>query len=101
MSTASRAFTIGTLQFGSYFIITLNMRAVVEFDYLTTAITDVFLAWIAFSTVKRIVAATTGPEMLCYVVGGVLGAQCALLWSQYGDYAGTLLRLVFLGVVSK
>jgi hypothetical protein len=101
MSTASRALTIGTLQFGSYFIITLNMRAVVEFDYLMTAITDVFLAWIAFSTVKRIVAATTGPEMLCYVLGGVLGAQCALLWSQYSEYAYALWRFVFLTVVSK
>lgn len=78
------ACAIGALQFGAYFIVTLNMRAVAELDYVMTAITDVFLAWIAFSSIKRVAAAHTRLEQVCYILGGLLGAQCALLWSEYG-----------------
>lgn len=77
------ACAIGVLQFGAYFIVTLNMRAVASLDYFMTAITDVFLAAIAFSSIKRVASATTHLERGCYILGGLLGAQCALLWSEY------------------
>jgi hypothetical protein len=97
-SSLSHACAIGALQFGSYFILTLNMRAVASLDYLTTAVTDVFVAGITFSAIKRVASATTHLERMSYIAGGVLGAQAALLWSEYGH---AVLRLWFLATVSK
>lgn len=79
----SHIVTIGALQFASYFIITLNMRAVAELDYLMTAVTDVFLAAIAFTSIKRVAQATTSHERMSYIIGSLFGAQCALLYSSW------------------
>lgn len=74
--------SIFLLQCSAYFIITLNMRAVADTNYLWTAVTDVGLAAIAFTSIQRVAAARTREERIAYILGGVLGAQLALLSSS-------------------
>ncbi len=78
-----RASVLFGLQLGDYLIasigiITLNSRL-----YLETAIADGLLLVIGFTSVKKIVEATTKTEMAAYVIGGVAGTQVAILLSNW------------------
>lgn len=71
------------IQFMSYFIFTVNYRAVAAGDYLWTFLTDIAVASMAFFTIKLVVNSHTWQEWMGYVIGGCLGAQLALLVSHY------------------
>jgi len=74
---------LAAIEFASYFIVTLNTRAIASVNYLGTFATDVCIAGLAFAAVKRIADATTREEQVMYVVGAALGAQCALWVSTF------------------
>lgn len=74
---------LAAIEFASYFIVTLNTRAIASIDYVGTFITDVCIAGLAFTAIKRIADATTKEEQVMYVVGASLGAQCALWCSTF------------------
>lgn len=71
------------IQFAWYFITTLNYRAVSEVHFRDTFITDVFIGILAFLSVRRVVTASTRTEMLAYILGGAIGAVCALWLSTF------------------
>lgn len=77
-STWYRAALLFILQFFAYLIVTLNMRAVADGNYLLTFITDVLVAFIGFTSIKKIVDAHTRLEQVLYIAGAGLGAQLAL-----------------------
>jgi predicted alpha/beta hydrolase len=74
---------LALMQFLSYFIVTFNYRAVAEVSYMGTFVTDVLIAALAFSSIKRVAEATTWHERVGYIVGGSIGAQIALFLSTY------------------
>jgi len=69
---------LAMLNFMSYFIITINFRAVAEANYLWTFITDIILACLGFTVLKHIQEANSKFEMICYAIGGAIGAQIAI-----------------------
>lgn len=83
MTTTYRTGLLFVLQFLAYFIVTLNMRAVAEVNYVLTFITDLLIAIIGFTTIKEIINANTRREKIAYVIGGALGAQLALWCSAH------------------
>lgn len=76
--TLYRTAYLFILQFLAFMVITLNMRAVADANYVMTFVTDLLVAFIGFTTVKRIVDATTRLEQIAYALGGACGAQAAL-----------------------
>ena len=79
----TNSLRLAAIQFCSYFVFTVNYRAVAAGDYLWTFITDIILASMAFFTIKLVVQSHTWQEWFGYVTGGCIGAQLALLVSQY------------------
>lgn len=71
------------IQFCAYFLATINYRAVAELSYFGTLWSDLLIALLAFSSIKRVAAAKTQAERIGYVVGGILGAQVALFLSTF------------------
>jgi hypothetical protein len=72
------------IQFGSYFILTLNYRAIATINYPGTFITDIVVAMLAFASIKRVAAANTTTEArMGYVLGGATGAMFALWLSTF------------------
>ena len=71
------------IEFASYFIVTLNTRAIASVNYVGTLVTDICIAGLAFIAVKRIAEASTREEQVMYVVGAALGAQAALWCSTF------------------
>lgn len=74
---------LAAIQFCSYFILTFNYRAVAEVSYVGTFITDVMIATLSFSSIKRVAQAETWHERVGYVIGGSIGAFIALFLSTY------------------
>lgn len=74
---------LAVIQFCSYFLLTLNYRAVAEVNYLGTLWSDILIALLTFSSIKRVAAAETHAERIGYVIGGILGAQVALFLSTF------------------
>lgn len=71
------------LEFVGYFIVTMNMKAVADTNYLLTFVTDIMIATIGFTSVRMVVQATTRSEQVAYVMGGAFGAQVALFLSRW------------------
>lgn len=72
------------IQFGSYFILTLNYRAIATINYPGTFITDIVVAMLSFASIKRVAAANTTTEArMGYVLGGATGAMFALWLSTF------------------
>lgn len=67
----------------SYGLITLNMRAIASRNFLWTGLTDVVLAMLSFRLIKLVGEAKSHGEWLSYIVGGVIGAQCALYFATF------------------
>ena len=83
-SHISRAALLFCLQFFGYLLVTLNIRAVADANYILTFVTDILIAVIGFTSIKQVVNATTRVEQFAYALGGALGAQTALwLSSRY------------------
>lgn len=78
----SRAHRLFLIQFASYFLATFNIRAVAGTSYMMTAVTDLAIAGLSFWAIKHVVEAKTRAEQVGYVVGGMCGAQIALLLSR-------------------
>lgn len=76
-------FELAVIQFVSYFILTMNYRAIAEVSYVGTAVTDLALGWLTFWSIKRVMSATSGKEQLAYVIGGVTGSLSALFLSTF------------------
>jgi large-conductance mechanosensitive channel len=66
------------IEFATYFILTLNTRAIASINYIGTLVTNMCLAGLVFVAVKRITKATTREEQVMFTVGATLGAQVAL-----------------------
>jgi hypothetical protein len=71
------------IQFSAYFILTLNYRAIATINYVGTLVTDLIVAALAFSSIKRVAAATTSEDRVGYVLGGTAGALVALWLSTF------------------
>ena len=72
------------IQFGSYFILTLNYRAIATINYPGTFITDLVVAVLTFASIKRVSADNTTTEARTgYVLGGAAGAVFALWLSTF------------------
>lgn len=74
---------LAAMQFLSYFIITFNYRAVAEVSYIGTFVTDLMVAALSFSSIKRVAEAESWHERIGYIIGGSIGAQIALFLSTY------------------
>jgi len=74
---------LALLQFSSYFILTFNYRAVAEVDYVVLLLTDLAIAAVNFSSIKRVAQASTNAERAAYVFGGAAGALIALKLSTF------------------
>lgn len=61
-----------------YAVLTVNTLAISSHNWLGLLITDLLVAWLAFTILKRVGEATTRFEMIAYMCGGALGAQIAL-----------------------
>lgn len=74
---------LAAIQFASYFILTFNYRAVAEVNYTILFITDLLIAALNFSSIKRVAEASSNYERTAYVVGGAGGALIALKLSTF------------------
>jgi hypothetical protein len=74
---------LAAIQFLSYFILTMNYRAIAEISYIGTAVTDLALGWLTFWSIKRVMSATSGKEQVAYIIGGVIGSLSALFLSTF------------------
>jgi hypothetical protein len=81
-SSLHRAAFLFILEFFGFLIVTFNMRAVAEINYVLTFVTDILIAVIGFTSIKQIIDAKTRLEQGAYALGGALGAQVALWLSS-------------------
>lgn len=79
MKNAVHLFVLMFIQYG---VLTINTRAIAGGNQLWLALTDLVVATLGFTILKKAVEATTRIEMYAYALGGTLGAQAALLISQ-------------------
>ena len=71
------------IQCAMYFLITINQRGVVEYNYSTVILTDIAIASMGFFIVKKIAnSAESFHQLVGYVTGGVIGSVVALYLSQ-------------------
>ena len=76
-------FELAGIQFLSYFIQTMNYRAIAEVSYIGTAVTDTAIAWLMFVSIRRVMSATSRWERTGYIIGGVTGSLSALFLSTF------------------
>jgi len=74
---------LAAIQFLSYFVLTMNYRAIAEVSYIGTAMTDLALGWLTFWSIKRVMSASSGKEQAAYILGGVAGSLSALFLSTF------------------
>ena len=71
------------IQMGSYFLVTINQRGVVTYNYTSVIITDIMIASLGFFVIKKIASSTDSVHQWAgYVAGGVTGSVIALILSQ-------------------
>jgi hypothetical protein len=72
------------IQMSSYFLVTINQRGVVTYDYTSVIITDVMIASLGYFVIKKIASSTDAIHQWAgYVSGGVTGSVIALWLSQH------------------
>ena len=72
------------IQFSVYFILTLNYRAIATINYAGTFVTDLIVAALSFTSIRRVAAVTTTAEdRVGYMLGGGCGALVALWLSTF------------------
>ncbi len=72
------ALSIGALNFLVYLALVCNYRAVAQARYVDAALSDMLIAGLGFSIVKKVAAATTIAERTAYVLGGGLASVCGI-----------------------
>jgi hypothetical protein len=71
------------IQMTSYFLVTINQRGVVTYDYSAVIITDIMIASLGYFVIKKIASSTDAVHQWAgYVAGGVTGSVIALWLSQ-------------------
>ena len=81
---------LAAIQFLSYFILTMNYRAIAEISYIGTAVTDLALGWLTFWSIKRVMSASSGKEQVAYIIGGVTGVMLYMPTRTYYTRAATV-----------
>lgn len=71
------------VQFINYFLLTFNYRSIAQVRYTATFVTDVCISALTFLSIQRVARATTRWEQVGYVIGGSVGALCALWISTF------------------
>jgi hypothetical protein len=67
----------------NYLLLVLNYRAVAQGDMLRTLATDLAIAALSFTAIRRIGAASGPAEFVGYVLGGLVGSALALSLSRF------------------
>jgi hypothetical protein len=70
------------MMFVQYAVLTFNTRAIAGGHYLALFITDVVVACLGFTILKKVEEANGPLQMACYALGGSIGAQVALWFSM-------------------
>lgn len=71
------------IQMASYFLVTINQRGVVTYNYTSVIITDIMIASLGYFVIKKIASSTDSLHQWGgYVAGGVTGSVIALILSQ-------------------
>jgi hypothetical protein len=68
--------------FVQYAILTWNTSAIAKGSFFWLFVTDLFVATLSFTILKKVEQASTKFQMICYALGGAIGAQLALLFSS-------------------
>lgn len=69
------------MMFVQYAVLTFNTRTIAAGNYFGLFVTDLFVACLGFTILKKVEEAKTTTDMLCYALGGSIGAQIALFLS--------------------
>lgn len=78
MKTPLHLFCMMFVQYG---VLTVNMRAISSGNYLGLFLTDLVVAILGFTILKKVEQASTKTDMMAYALGGAIGAQAALFIS--------------------
>ncbi len=65
------------LQFLYYFVITWNLRVIAQAHYVSIAISDMGVAAVNFTLVKKVASAETHWARIGYILGGACGSLLA------------------------
>jgi hypothetical protein len=76
---------IGGLEFLSFLIATIGIRACAKGKILLVMGTDILFATIGFQLTQMIANADTLQERVAYVVGACLGSACGMLLTRRWD----------------
>ena len=66
------------MMFLQYAVLTFNIRAVAVSSYWALAVTDLVIATLGFTILKKVEEANGTVDMMGYAIGGTLGAQVAM-----------------------
>ena len=76
------ALQIGLLNYISYFMLTVDIRAVALAQVAVSFATNLVIALLAYTMVKKIGEAKTWAERWAFAVGGALGTVSAILLTK-------------------
>jgi len=72
------ALQIGALNFLAYLILVYNYRAVAQARYTDAVLSDMLIAGLGFSILKKVAAANSISERIAFVLGGGLASYCGI-----------------------
>lgn len=79
----SSGLRLALWQFISYFIVTINFRAIDSKNRPVLLVTDLALGWLAWTIFKHLQTASNWREQVLYMLGGSVGGQLALTFGPY------------------
>lgn len=78
----SNALLLGGAMLINYLVVSVNMRAVSYERYTWIAATDFVICVLNFSIIKRVSAAESLADRICYALGGTAGALLGVWLSR-------------------
>jgi len=83
MKKYKTAIHLFIMTFIQYAVLTFNIRAVAVSNYFALAATDLIIAMLGFTILKKIEQAEGPIDMMGYAIGGTIGAQFAMFFGNY------------------
>lgn len=78
-----RAAVTALLMFIQFGLVTLNFRYIAQGHYLGAVLTDILIASLGWSLLKRVASADTTSERIGYVIGAALGSPLGIYLTQH------------------
>jgi hypothetical protein len=72
------ALSIGLINFVLYLFLVINYRSVAQGRYIESIISDMIIAGLGFSVVKKISEAKSISDRIAYIIGGGLASFCGI-----------------------